>query len=303
MTTLPLRATARFMGMPGRGEVASSRAAVVGIPFDLGQHPTRIGARTGPAALRDASLLLRRYIPPENEFDPIERLGACDWGDVDVVPSRVEQAFERTEQVMDAILASGARPLTMGGDGCVTLPQLRAVHRKHSDLVVIHLDSHPDTNPNAGYDTGTTFTRAAEERVVEPGLSFHAGLRGTMRMPGVLAKATGLGYQVIRCTELLELGIPGLLRRVRETVGTRPVYLCLDLDFFDPSCAPGVCAPVPGGILAREGLAIIEGLDGLDIVAADINTMSPPHDAAGNTALLGANAMLRCLYLFCAAEK
>src|SRR6185436_14414254 len=65
---------------------------------------------------------------------------------------------------------AGAVPVTMGGDGSVTLPQLRAVHKRHPGLVVLHIDAHTDTYPGSGrdmYNTATTFTRAAEEGVVD----------------------------------------------------------------------------------------------------------------------------------------
>ena len=70
--------------------------------------------------------------------------------------------------------------MTMGGDGAVTLPQLRALHRRHPDLVVLHIDAHTDTYPDDGeskFTNATTFTRAAEEGVVDPktrSISAHA---------------------------------------------------------------------------------------------------------------------------------
>ena len=75
------------------------------------------------------------------------------------------------------------------------------------------------------------------------------------------------------------------------------MYLCFDMDFFDPSCAPGVCTPTFGGASAREGLTLISGLRGLNIVAIDVNTVSPPHDVGGMTAFLAATVMLYGLAL------
>jgi agmatinase len=77
----------------------------------------------------------------------------------------------------------------------------------------------------------------------------------------------------------------------------RPVYLCFDMDYFDPSAAPGVATPTWGGASAREGLRLIEGLRGLDIVAADINTISPPHDVGGMSAYLAGQVAMMTLYL------
>ena len=177
----------------------------------------------------------------------------------------------------------------MGGDGAVTLPQLRAVHRKFPDLAVLHIDSHTDSNPSpeTGHDTGTTFTRAAQERVVDTSHSLHVGAHGTFRMGGILQTADSLGYETITMREVDEIGIPRLHERIRARCGTRPVYLCFDMDVFDPSCAPGVCAPSWGGLTAREGFRILRGLAGLNIVAIDVNTISPPHDVVGHGLPLG----------------
>jgi agmatinase len=77
----------------------------------------------------------------------------------------------------------------------------------------------------------------------------------------------------------------------------KKVYICFDMDFFDPSVAPGVQTPTPGGALAAEGLAMIRGLKGLDVVAWDINTVTPMHDSAGVTATLAASVAAEMLAL------
>jgi len=297
---LPLRRAGAFMRVPGPEARTHSKIGIVGLPFDTGAHPLRIGARLGPTAIREQSLLLRPYNPPEFDFDPLAKLDVADWGDVDVVPGQIEDAFAKIERVIGAVFDAGAWPLTMGGDGAVTLPQLRAAAQRHPGLVVLHIDSHTDSNPEpkTGHDTGTTFTRAAEEKLVDPAHSLHVGIRGTFRMPGILATAERLGYEVVRMAQIEKMGIAGLAAHIHAKVGARPVYVCWDMDVFDPSCAPGVCAPSWGGFSAREGLALLRGLHGLNVVAFDVNTISPPHDVGGMSSLLAANVMLEALLLF-----
>ena len=67
------------------------------------------------------------------------------------------------------------------------------------------------------------------------------------------------------------------------------------MDFFDPSVAPGVATPTPGGAMPEEGLALMRGLRGLNIIGVDINTMTPAHDASGATAILGAGLLAESL--------
>ncbi len=303
-------ATGTFMGMPASWDLSAARMAVLGIPFDCGTHAVRIGARLGPSAIREQSVLVRRFEPPDNDFDAVERLGLVDCGNAKVVPGVIGDSYAVIEEAVWRIVSQGVIPLTMGGDGAVTLPQLRAVHRQYPDLVVLHIDAHTDTNPDgaaagsderARYNTGSTFTRAAEEGLVDPAYSFHIGARGTTYLSGVFTHTRSLGYRLIDGAELGRRGIEDVVHEVRQRLAGRPVYLCFDMDFFDPSCAPGVCAPAWGGATAREGLVLIQALSGLRFVAFDVNTVSPPHDVGGMTAYLAATCMHQFMILACRA--
>ncbi len=292
-----------FMGLPYSHDLSNSRAAILGIPFDCGTHPVRIGSRYGPYAIREQSTLVRPYQPPHADFNPLTHLGAVDCGNVKVTPSVIEESFERIEEGVWRIVEAGAIPVTMGGDGAVTLPQLRAVHRKYSDLVVLHIDAHTDAYPGEGYNTATTFTRAAEEGVVDPANSIHIGARGTVPRQGIFEYARDQGYELVDGRELFERGIAEVATHVRKRLAGRPVYLCFDMDFFDASCAPGVCTPTWGGASAREGLALLQGFAGLNFVAVDVNTVSPPHDVGGMTAFLAGTVMIECMALACKYSK
>jgi agmatinase len=294
-----------FMDVPFSIDASQSRAVILGIPYDCGTHPTRIGARYGPDAIREQSKLVRPYQPPSADFNPLTRLNVVDCGNVNVTPSVIDESFESIESVVSKIVGAGAIPVTMGGDGAVTLPQLRAVHQHYPDLAVLHIDAHTDTSPGNGnalhdrYNTSTTFTRAAEEGVVDAKNSMHVGPHGTFRRSGLFKHTRDHEYQLIDGDELFGRGIHSVLEDIHERLAGRPVYLCFDMDFFDPSCAPGVCTPTWGGASAREGLALLEGLKGLNFVAFDVNTVSPPHDVGGMTAFLAGTVMIRCLALAC----
>jgi guanidinobutyrase len=273
-------------GMPGDG----CRAAVLGIPFDCGTHPHRIGARLGPASIREQSTNLRRFDPRTN-VDVVERLGLVDCGDVAVTPGLVEPSFGAIEAALACIFGRGAIAVTMGGDGAVTLPQVRALARHMSGLCVVHIDAHTDAYPIDGYNTATTFRHAAQEGLIDVGRSFHIGMRGSTLVPHVYEFCRELGYQLITMHDLRETGLGPVAARVIECIGDRPVYLCFDMDFFDPSAAPGVCTPTWGGCAAHEGIAFVEMLNALDMRVLDVNTVSPPHDTASMTAFLAATVM------------
>lgn len=289
-----------FMSAPSTADASGAGAAILGCPFDCGVHPFRIGARQGPAAIREQSGLVRRYHPERADLDVIEDLGVIDAGDVDLVPSRIEDAFAAIEEAAFRLAARGAAPVGFGGDGSISLPLIRAAARVHPGLAVLHIDSHTDAypiDPEHPFDASTQFSHAALEQRVLPGLSWHVGLRGTTMRSGVHEHTKSLGYNAMTMAEFLRHGTSKVVADWKEALGDRPVYLSWDMDVFDPSCAPGVCTPVWGGLSAREGLDLLQALDGLNIVAADVNTVSPPQDVNGMTAFLAAAVTFEILLL------
>jgi agmatinase len=290
-----------FMNVPAAGDFRQSQAIILGLPFDCGAHPARIGARQGPAAIRQESLALE-YGDEWSDIDCFKLLNVTDAGNVAVQPGRIEPSFTAMTAAIQAIAAAGAIPVSLGGDGAVALPEMRGLQAVYPDLVTVHLDSHTDAYPGDGHTNGTPFLRAAEEKIIDASASYHIGMRGNASAPSVFTLARDLGYSVIPQRELLHSGIETVFDGVRAKIRQRPVYLCWDMDFFDPSCAPGVCTPTPGGVTAREGLAIIEQCHGLNIVGVSINTVSPPHDPGGVTALLAANVALNFLNLLARAK-
>lgn len=289
--------TGTFMGIPHARSIRPGQAAIIGIPFDCGTHPTRVGSRQGPAAIRQQSGLVRPYYPPLSDTDVLVDLNAVDLGDVAVTGSEVEASFAAIDKVMDAVLFSGGYPITMGGDGSVSLPQLRAAHRHYPDLVLLHIDAHTDAYDVPGYNTSSTFTRAAEESLIDVRNSYHIGARGSLAFPGVYDHTRALGYRLIPADELRRRGLSDVLMDIRTSTGARPVYLCFDMDYIDPSCAPGVATPTWGGPTAEAAFDLLHGLAGLKIVSFDVNTVSPPHDVGGMTACLAGQVMLIGLHL------
>ncbi len=306
--TGPFTGPATFMNVPFSTDPTGSRAAILGIPFDGGIHPTRIGSRSGPAAIREQSLLVRPYQPPHAAYNPLELLNVVDCGDADATPGVIDESFEEIELAAFTVLKAGAAPLALGGDGMISLPLLRAASRKHPGLAVLHIDAHTDTYRGDGnaahnrYNVATTFTRAAEEELVDLEHSYHVGARGPVMVADVFEHTRQNGYNLIDGSELFARGLTQTAEELKQHLGDRPVYLCFDMDFFDPSCAPGVCTPTWGGASAREGLGFLQALSGLNCVAADINTVSPPHDLGGMTAFLAGTVALEILTLICHAN-
>ena len=285
------------MGVPYAETVRPGQGVILGVPFDCGTHPTRIGSRQGPRAIREQSSLVRPYYPALSDTNILEEMDVVDLGDVSVVSSQVEEFLKNIEQACSAVIEAGGFPVGMGGDGLVSLPLLRAAGRHNADLVVLHIDAHTDAYDLSGFNTSTTFTRAAEEKVVDVRHSFHIGARGSLAAQGAYDYTRSLGYNLLLGDDVRRLGIAEVLRQIRATVGGRPVYLCFDMDYIDPSAAPGVATPTWGGPDAASALELLHGLSRLNIVAADVNTVSPSHDVGGMTAYLAGHVMMVALHL------
>ena len=282
--------TPTFLKAPSSRDATEARAAILGCPFDHGTA-MRIGARLGPSAIRTASHELGPY-DPSTGVNLVEALGLIDAGDAEVVPSQVERSFAAIEEACQALLSQDCIPVTMGGDGMVTLPQLRAAAKRHGPLALIHIDAHSDTYPWTGYNTATTFSRAQEEGLLDVARSCHVGLRGTTGAPGAWRHPADLGFTLISMADLRGRGAVAAGQAIAAQVGEAPCYLCFDMDFFDASIAPGVCNPVYGGATVAEAFALLDALSGLNTVAYDVNTVSPPHDVQNMTALLAATVMI-----------
>ncbi|GAA4985142.1 arginase family protein [Nonomuraea thailandensis] len=291
-----------LFGVPAGQDLSASRLAVMGVPFDMGYHPTRVGARSGPAHVRTHSALVAEHLDGFGA-DLLQELGVVDLGDAPVLPGDVAKSFPAIEAAVARILVAGAVPLTLGGDGAVTLPQLRALKRHRAgDFAVLHFDAHTDAYDGIypyEYNNANTFVHAVTEGLIDPAESMHVGMRDTSHRghPGIVGVARDLGYEVVTMDEFTAMGVPALVERIRERFAGVPVYLCWDMDVFDPSAAPGVVTPSWGGITVREGLGVLRGMRGLEFAAFDINTVSPPHDHAGLTGSLAAQVAMECVFL------
>ena len=292
-----------FARLPHSKDLEGVDAVFIGVPFD-DATTFRPGARFGPKAVREASLLLRQYNPALN-VKPFDVLNVLDYGDVDVVPGYIEDTYSRVEQEFARLAEHGVTPLACGGDHSITLPILRALSKKHGRLSLIHIDAHHDCWDEyfgRKYNHGTVFRRALEEGLIDPGHSIHIGLRGPLFSEHDYEDVRRMGFHIATMQEIRENGLDAVVRRVK-TIVKAPAYLSFDIDACDPSVAPGTGTPEVGGLLSHEALELVRGLAGMRIVGFDLVEVSPPYDHAGITALLAANLLYEFLSLTALAQR
>jgi guanidinopropionase len=85
------------------------------------------------------------------------------------------------------------------------------------------------------------------------------------------------------------------MSEAREIVGQDPTYLSYDIDFVDPTFAPGTGTPEVGGPNSYQALQVVRELSGVNLIGADMVEVSPPFDPSGGTAFLGVSIMFEIL--------
>ncbi|HEF4754900.1 TPA: agmatinase, partial [Burkholderia multivorans] len=213
-------------------------------------------------------------------------------------PYDLKDSVRRIEAAYDRIVANGCRPITLGGDHTIAWPILRALHRKYGKVAVVHVDAHADVNDTMFGEKiahGTPFRRAVEDGLLQCDKVTQIGLRGTGYHADDFDWCREQGFTVVQAEACWNKSLAPLMAQVRERVGDTPVYLSFDIDGLDPSFAPGTGTPEIGGLSVQQGLEIVRGMKGLNIVGADLVEVSPPYDPAGTTALVGANLAFEML--------
>jgi len=267
-----------FMRRRYSRDLAGVDGVVWGIPFDSAVS-NRPGTRLGPQGIRRAS------VTPEGDpyypfgFDPFEELAVVDWGDCSLDYGYPMQAADEIRRQAAEILAHGVFLVSLGGDHFVTLPMLEAHAAVHGPLALVQFDAHQDTWDDDGgrIDHGTFVARAVKAGVIDPARSIQVGIR--------THASSDCGIEIIHGHTVENLGVKGVIDRILARVGDARAYVTFDIDCLDPAFAPGTGTPVPGGLSSREGLMILRGLGGLDIVGADVVEVSPPYDHADITSL------------------
>ena len=121
------------------------------------------------------------------------------------------------------------------------------------------------------------------------------GLRGTGYAADDFDWSRNQGFQVVQAEDCWHRSLAPLMQDVARRLGPGPVYISFDIDGLDPAYAPGTGTVEIGGLTVPQGLEIIRGCHGLEVVGGDLVEVSPPYDPTGNTALLGANLLYEML--------
>ena len=293
-----------FMRLPHVKTTEGIDFAIIGVPCDEGAS-FRTGQRSGPEAIRSISALLR----PHNSILDVSIFDYCsgiDYGDLPVVPGYIEDSYKKIEASLFPIIDAGVVPILLGGDHSITLPELRAVAKKHGPVALVQFDSHTDTQDEyfgRKFNHGTPFRRAVEENLLLIDHSIQVGMRGSIFSPDALEQARKLGFEVITTDEARQMGNENLIQRIHNRIGEANVFIIFDVDLVDPAYAPGTGTPEVGGFTSAEAIQLVRGLTGLKLVRCDVVEVIPEYDPAGITALLASNIVYEFISILALNKK
>jgi agmatinase len=283
-----------FARLPRLDEVGDGAGVVVmGVPFDSGVS-YRPGARFGPSAIRQGSKLLRPYHPPL-DLELFNVVQVADAGDVTVNPFDIIETLKNVEDAADHHASKGRRIITLGGDHTIALALLRSAAKRHGPIALVHFDAHLDTWDTyfgAPYTHGTPFRRAFEEGLLAEESCMHVGTHGPLYARSDLEEDRGFGFS--------DIGPRAVGDEIKRRVGSRPVYLSIDIDVLDPGFAPGTGTPEAGGLSSRELLQALRAMLGVNLVGGDVVEVSPAYDHAEITSIAAAHVAYEMLALMVA---
>ncbi len=247
---------------------------LIGLPSDVNSSFER-GPAQAPAAIRRALWSDRGNLACEDGLEIGIDFELRDRGDLWLSEDAGDDAV--IADAVRAAIQSGAVPLALGGDHAVTHPVVRGVHAEHGPVTILHFDAHPDL-----YDDfeGNPRSHASPfARIMEAGLATRLVQVGVRTLNAhCRQQAERFGVEIIPMAGFAPDQVPVL---------QGPLYISIDLDGIDPSEAPGVSHPEPGGLTVREVLAVLRRQTA-QVVGADVVELNPRFDNHERTAILAA---------------
>jgi arginase len=249
---------------------------LIGVPSDINSSFER-GAALAPAIIRDALWSERGNLATQSGWEIGTDITLVDIGDLPLSDTDCRADDAVISGAIADTLSAGAVPLLLGGDHAISLPIVAALAAKYGPVSILHFDAHPDLYHD--FESNPRSHASPFARIMESGHArrlVQVGIRTLTRH--CCEQAERFGVEIIPMLNFHPDHVPIL---------DGPLYISIDLDGIDPSEAPGVSHPEPGGLTVREVLAIVFKQDSR-IVGADIVELNPNRDINDVTAILAA---------------
>ena len=265
------------------------KVGIYGVPYD-GTTSFRPGSRFGPSSIREVSQGIETYCP---ELDQdLCNLNYSDFGSLEIPFGAPEPVIKLVEEITNNFLSNKIKPLMLGGEHSITQGAIKAANKFHSDLILIQLDAHADLRDEwlgSKNNHACTMRRCLE--IMQSNQLFQVGIRS----------GTAEEFKELKIYNRLISFKPGekptAFEKVLSEQHKKPIYLTIDLDWFDPSVLPGTGTPEPGGFFWQDFAEIISILRNYNLIGADIVELAPKLDASGISSILAAKVTRSILML------
>ena len=249
---------------------------LIGLPTDQSSSFER-GAALAPPAIRAALWSDRGNLSAQSGLEIGTDIAFDDLGDLPLSDMDCAADDALIMKAVTETMDAGAIPLMLGGDHAVTYPIVAALAARHGPLNILHFDAHPDIY--ADFEGNPRSHASPFARILEAGHAtriVQVGIRTLNKH--CREQAERFGVEILPILNFEAAMVPVL---------NGPLYISIDLDGIDPSEAPGVAHPEPGGLTVREVLSII-AKQRAQIVGADIVELNPARDVNDITAIVAA---------------
>jgi len=261
---------------------------IFGVNYD-GTCSFKPGARFGPEAIRQVSSCLETYCPKLNK--DLKDIMYADFGSIIIDKNDSKSVIESVKSATTFLINKSLSPIMLGGEHSITTGAIEALVKKYPDLILVQLDAHADLRESYignKHSHACTMKRCLE--VLPEKKILQVGIRS----------GTKEEFQFMHNNNQLVNFRPGenaqKLKQALLPYSKFPIYLTIDLDWFDPSLLAGTGTPEPGGFFWNDFEEILKTLGEFRIVASDIVELSPEIDKSGVSSIVAAK-VLRSLIL------
>ena len=255
---------------------------IFGVNYD-GTTSYKPGTRFGPHAIRNVSQSLETYCPLLKK--DLNEINYFDAGSLKVNINCTQSVIKTVKLATESFIKSNLKPLVLGGEHSITIGIIEALIQKYPNLILIQLDAHADLRESYQdnkFSHACTIKRCIEILPTEK--VFQIGIRS----------GTKEEFKIMNNNnQLINLKAGESKRKLKKALDPYkeyPIYLTIDLDWFDPSLLSGTGTPEPGGFFWDDFEEIIQILQSFQLVGGDIVELSPDIDNSGVSSIVAAKA-------------
>ncbi len=269
--------------MGAKRELNDCSIGIFGVNYD-NTTSYRPGARFGPNAIRNVSQSLETFCPELNK-DLID-IRYCDLGSLSLESIDSDFMINKVYQGSKFLIKKKLKPLILGGEHSITPGIIKALIEKYPNMILLQLDAHADLRNS--YQSNRNSHACTMQRCIEilqDKIIFQLGIRSGTRKE---FKEMNQKKQLIN---FKSGDNNNLLKKALEPYKYQPIYLTIDIDWFDPSLVSGTGTPEPGGFFWDDFNTIIKTLNFHNIVGADLVELSPNIDLSGVSSIVAAKVV------------